>query len=112
MKTKYRSIGAKLFAGAAIVMGALGAGVLTAAPASAATTCNLSWANEKPDVVGTCRVDPGKKVTVKVTCQSLPGYQAFTKTKVIRASQSFVWDSGCHKPFYSKGKVSYSVSKA
>ncbi|CAH0147881.1 hypothetical protein [Microbacterium foliorum] len=96
----------------AVVLGGLGGGLLVAAPASAATYCsNLSWdGKDDNDVVGTCYVDPGRSVTVKISCQSLPGYQAFTKTKVIKGSQSFIWNTGCHSPFYSKGVLSYKAN--
>lgn len=111
MRSSRLSMRNKMIATSAIIIGALGGAVVAAAPASAATYCtNLRWDGKAAqDVSGTCWVDPGKRVTVKITCHSLPGYVAFTKTKVLRASQSFVWDTGCRSVFYSRGVLSYSV---
>ena len=81
---------------------ALGGSLLFAPAANAATSCqNLSWdGNQTNDVAGTCWVDPGRSVTVQITCYNYPGGPAFTKTKTLGVSQSFVWNTGCHKPYY------------
>ncbi|MBT2475019.1 hypothetical protein J7E68_10645 [Microbacterium sp. ISL-103] len=57
--------------------------------------------NDARDLVGTCFVDSGKTLKLKLTCYSIPGYVAFTKTYTFKASMSFAYNTGCHSPFYS-----------
>jgi hypothetical protein len=104
------TIGRKIAAIAALSIGVMGGIVATAAPANASGSCSyLTWdGNDTNDVVGTCYVNSGTTLTIRLYCYSLPGYLSFVATKTLTYSQSFAWNTGCHRPFYYTGSLTVS----